>query len=156
MGRLAPLHCYTIFWSEKMTTKEFLRQYQESCRKARLFKLEYEREAELVGSVRSALGGDGMPHGTGVNKSVEDKAIRLSEKFAKWRKAEIEALEVRQIVFDLISEIPGKEGDILYERYINARKWEEICVIVHLSWNGTHKAHKRALKLVDQRIKNRV
>lgn len=139
-----------------MTAKEYLRQYKEACRKARMFKLEYEREMELVGSVRSALGGDGMPHGTGVNKSVEDKAIRLSEKFAKWKNAEIEALEVRQNVFEVISKIPDKEGDILYERYINDRKWEEICVIVHLSWNGTHKAHKRALKLVDQRIKNRV
>ena len=97
-----------------MTAKEYLKQYETATKRANRYKTEYEHESELVDSVRSTLGGDGQPHGTGVSKAVENRAIRLSDKL-----------------------------------------WEEVCVIVHLSWNGTHKTHRRALAIVQERIDKR-
>lgn len=135
-----------------MTAKQFLKQYEYANRRALRLKAEYERESELIDSVRSTLGGDGMPHGRGISKTVEDRAIRLSEKAMRWKAAELDAIEVRQQVFDMIADISGVEGDILYERYVNLRQWEEICVLVHYSWVQTHEYHKRALRIVQDRI----
>ena len=136
-----------------MTAKEYLRRYEEAKRQERRMRTEYEKEIELIDSVRSTLGGDGLPHGSGVSKRVEDMAIRLSDKAAQWKMAELDAIRVRQEVYETISEVPGIEGEVLFERYVNLRKWEEICVELHYSWHGIHAAHRRALKIVDDLIR---
>ena len=131
-----------------MTAKEYLRQYEYAHRKALRYKAEYEAELELVDSVRSTLGGDGMPHGSGVSRKVEDQAIRLADKALKWKDAELEEIARRQEVFEFICDIKGVEGQILFMRYVEMHKWEEICVLIPMSWTGVHKAHKRALRIV--------
>ena len=135
-----------------MTAKEFLRQYEEADRKARQLKIEYKLEVERIDAIGSTLAGDGLPHGNGISRKTEDKAIKLADKALKWQKAELEAIHKRQKVFEVIHSVPGIEGDILYERYIMLHKWEEICVLVHMSWTQTHEHHKRALRLVQLRI----
>ena len=137
-----------------MTTREFLEQYKEADKIARRLRAEYEKELYLIDTVKSVSDIDGMPHGNGINKAVEDKAIRLADKAAVWKMAELEALHLRQEVFELVYDIPGDEGDILYERYVYLRKWKDVCKAVHLSWESVRKHHKRALDLVDQKIKN--
>lgn len=132
-----------------MRAKEYLRQYEELNRIAEQHREEYEIETEKIDAIGSTLAGElGMPHGTGISRKTEDKAIRLADKAMKWKMAELDALEKRQEIYELISQIKGVEGDVLYQRYIRLRKWEEICVLVHMSWNGTHKAHRRALMAV--------
>ena len=134
-----------------MTAKEFLKQYEYADRRAKRLKAEYEREHELIGSISINI--DGMPHGFGVSRKVENEALRLAEKAAKWKEAELDAIAKRQEVFDLIYDIDGIEGEVLVERYVNLRKWEEICILVHYSWQGVHKVHKRALFIVESRLK---
>ena len=136
-----------------MTAKEFLRQYEYADARAKRRRAEYEREVALIDAIRSASDNDGMPHGSGISKPVEDKAIRLADKAMKWKMAELDALHERQKVFELINGIDGIEGEVLYERYVNLRKWEEICVLLHYSWQGVHKVHKRALAMVEGRLK---
>lgn len=135
-----------------MTAKEFLKQYEEAQRRALRYKTEYEKEMELIDAVGSTLGGDGQPHGSGTARATEDKAIRLADKAAAWKIAELDAIEIRQEVFDLIRDIPGVEGEVLYERYVCLRRWEAICVIVSYSWRGVHKVHARALRIVEERM----
>jgi DNA-directed RNA polymerase specialized sigma24 family protein len=139
-----------------MRAKEYLRQYEYANRKAERLKAEYEAELELVDSVRSTLGGDGMPHGSGVSKTVEDRAIRLADKAMCWKVAQLDALEKRQEVFELIHSIDGVEGKVLYLRYVDIHKWEEICVLIPMSWTGVHKAHRRALQIVQTILDKRV
>ena len=135
-----------------MKAKEYLRQYEELERKAQAFKTEYEIETAKIDAVGSTLGGEpGMPHGTGISRRTEDKAIRLADKAMRWKIAELDALAKRQEIFELICKVDGIEFDILRERYINLHKWEEICILVHMSWTQTHEHHKRALMTV-QRI----
>lgn len=135
-----------------MTAKEYLRQYEQAVRQAKRMQNEYERELDLIDSVRSTLGGDGMPHGSGISKRVEDQAIRLADKAAQWKIAELDAIHLRQEVFETIDSVPDIDGDILFERYINLLKWETICVTVHLSWYSVHEHHKRALRIVQDLI----
>lgn len=134
-----------------MTAKEFLRQYEYADRKVKRLKAEYEREHELIGNININI--DGMPHGFGISRKVENEALKLAEKAARWKEAELEAIRIRQEVFEKIYDIPGIEGEVLIERYINLHKWEEICVLVHYSWQGVHKVHKRALFIVESRLK---
>lgn len=135
-----------------MTAKEFLRQYEQKNKIAERLKREYEREHELIDAVRVSTNTDGMPHGSGTARATEDKAIRLADKAAAWKIAELDAIEIRQEVFDLIRDIPGVEGEVLYERYVCLRRWEDICVIVSYSWRGVHKVHARALRIVEERM----
>lgn len=135
-----------------MTAKEYLKQYEYAQKKADRFREEYEAELLKVDAVRSLSDNDGMPHGSNISKPTEDKAIRLADKALKWKAAELEAIEIRNEVFETICGITDVEGDVLYQRYVKLRKWEEICVLLHYSWKGIHLVHRRALNIVDSII----
>ena len=132
-------------------TKEYLRRYEYANARALRYKAEYKREHELIGSI--SINYDGMPRGSGISRKTERDALRLSEKAMKWKEAELDAIHERQEIFELICDIDGIEGQVLYERYINLHKWEEICVLLHYSWQGIHVVHKRALAIVESRLK---
>ena len=132
-----------------MTAKEYLRQYEHAQKRADRLREEYEVELMKIDSVRSASDNDGMPHGSGISKPTEERALRLADKALEWQQAELDAIEIRREVFNTIYRIPDIEGDVLYERYIHLRKWEEICVQLHYSWHGIHSAHRRALVIVE-------
>lgn len=136
-----------------MKAKEYLRQYEYADRKVRRLEAEYKDELMMVDAIRSASDNDGMPHGTGISKPTEEKALRLADKHLRLIDARIEAVAKRQEVFDLIDGIDGVEGDLLFERYVKLRKWEEICILLHYSWRGIHKVHARALDIVERALK---
>ena len=136
-----------------MTAKEYLRQYEYAVDRVRRYEEEYQNELTLIDAIRSASDNDGMPHGSGIGKPTEDKAIRLADRALRLTEARLEAIQIRQEVFDLIDSIDGIEGDVLYQRYINLHKWEEICVMLHYSWQGIHLVHRRALVIVESRLK---
>lgn len=141
-----------------MTAKEYLKQYEWAVKKAERYREEYKNEALLIDSVRSLSDNDGMPHGSGVSKPTEEKAIRLADKKLRLIQAELDAIEIRQQLFDLIDSIDGpgdellKIGEILYQRYINLLKWEEVCVVVHLSWRQVHRLHAKGLILIEKKM----
>lgn len=129
-----------------MTVKEYLRQYEKAEQIARRAKIEYDQEVLRIGSIKSPMNTDGMPHGTSISRSVEEQAIRLTDLAYRYKKAEIEALRKRQQVFDVIWNVPDLKGDILYERYINLKKWEEVADSVHVSLRHVHRLHGEVLK----------
>lgn len=134
-----------------MTAKQFLKQYEEANNKALQHRREYEKQMALIGSVSVKM--DGMPHGSGISKPTENDAIELADKAKIWIDAEKDAIRIRQTVYKVIAEVPDIEGRVLYERYINLHKWEEICILLHYSWQGIHLVHRRALAIVENRLK---
>lgn len=132
-----------------MTAKEYLKQHERAVKIANRYREEYENETILIDAIRSLSDNDGMPHGNGISKPTESKAIRLADKKLRLIEAELEAIRIRQEVFDVIDKVRGIEGDILYERYINLHKWEEICLIEHISWRQIHRLHAKGLIAVD-------
>lgn len=131
-----------------MTAKEFLQQYGEAVRIAERVKTEYDQEQDLIDSVRSALGGDGTPHGGGISKATENKAIKLADKALELKDAELEAISIRQKVFDVIRTVPGEKGDVLYERYINLKSWDEVADSVGYSKRHARNLHDEAIDIV--------
>jgi len=128
-----------------MTVKEFLKQYGEAERQAERLKKEYQEEVERIGSIKSPADNDGMPHGTNISKTVELQAIRLAEKAEEYKEAQIYAMKKRQEVFDVIWNVPGIEGQILYERYINLKNWDDVAESVHYSLQHVHRLHGAVL-----------
>ena len=146
-----------------MTAKEYLRQYEEAARLARRLKTEYDKEVELIDSIRSALGGDGLPRGGGISKTTEVKAVRLAEKFSYYRDAELDALRIKRTVLSTINSIPGEAGSTLYERYINLKwdekrkiirlqTWDEVSKTIGYSKRQTHRFHVEGLAFVQNVI----
>lgn len=135
-----------------MTAKEYLKQYERAVKRAQRYRQQYEEESALIDAVRSLSDNDGMPHGPGISKPTENKAIRLADRRMRLIRAELEAIRIKQDLFDFIDGIEGIEGDVLYHRYIRLLKWEEVCLIVHYSWPNTMRIHRRALEKVQKII----
>ena len=146
-----------------MTAKEYLRQYEEAARLARRLKTEYDKEIELIDSIRSVLGGDGTPRGGSISRTTENKAIRLAEKLSDYQSAELDALRIKRTVLSTINSIPGEAGSTLYERYINLRwdekrkiirlqTWDEVAKAIGYSKRQTHRFHQDGLAAVQNVI----
>ena len=133
-----------------MTAKEYLKQYERAVRRAQRYREEYEAESALIDAVRSLSNNDGMPHGTNISKPTEEKAIRLADRRLRLIDAELEAIRVKQEVFDFIDNIDGVEGEVLKYRYVDLLTLEELCIRVHYSWRQTHRIHRRALAIVTE------
>lgn len=135
-----------------MTAKEYLQQYKEMTKVIDRVRAEYEEEMEQIDSIRSALGGDGLPRSGEVSKKVETDAIRLAEKAEELVQAEVLALEIRQNIVQTINKVPGSLADILRERYINLQLWEDVADSVGYSMRRTFELHREGLDAVDRII----
>ena len=142
-----------------MTAKEFLRQYEYAVKRIRRLEEEYEAETLLIDAVRSVSDNDGMPHGSGISKPTEEKAVRLADKLQRLTDARLEAVRIRQSIFDVIELVGGDEADVLYQRYVklkpdgNRQTWEEVCDAVYWSWFKVSGLHHSGLEKVEKLIK---
>lgn len=137
-----------------MGAKEFLDQYAEAQRIAERMKTEYDKEAALLDSIRSPLGGDGQPKGGGVSSPIERKAVRLAEKLTEYEEAVEDAERIKRRVLRTINKVPGAHGSLLYERYINLRSWRQVADALHYSKRHCFTLHNEALDIVEDLIKS--
>lgn len=135
-----------------MTAKEYLRQYEYVANRVRRLEREYEEERIKIDAVRSVSDNDGMPHGSGISKPTEEKAIRLADKLQRLVDARLEAVEVRQNIFDVIDKVGGEAAEVLYQRYILLKKWSDVCDSVYWSWFKVSGLHRKGLEEVEQLI----
>lgn len=136
-----------------MTAREFLEQYKDADLRAKRLGAEYEIERQLIDAIRSTSNIDGLPHGTGTSTPTEDKAVKLADKAAEWKIAELEAIRQRQVVFDAIDKVGGDAAAVLFERYVNLKNWTDVCVSVHWSWYKVRGLHEQGLKKISEIIK---
>lgn len=135
-----------------MTIKEYLERYGEADRLARLSRIEYQKELERIDAIHSPLGGDGTPHGSGISRTVENKAIKLADRAKEVRRVETEALQIMREVYDVIRKVPGKPGDVLYERYINLKSWNDVAKAIKYSKRQAHRFHDEGLLYLENVI----
>ena len=139
-----------------MNANQYLKQYEYAVKRAARYQGEYERESLLIDAVRSLSDNDGMPHGSGISKPTEVKAVRLADKKLRLIDAKLEAIRLRQEIFDTVMSLDGLEADVLVERYLNLdeyghlQTWESVCDRVHYSWPTVRSAWHRGLNMVDE------
>ena len=136
-----------------MTAREYLEQYKEAERNVKKLRTEYLEQMEQIDNIRSSLGGDGLPRSGDIHKKVEAQAVRLAEKAEKLLQAEADALALRQEIFRTVQRIPGDPGDVLYERYVNLRKWSEIADVLGYSEENCFALHRKGLDMVEEVIR---
>lgn len=133
-----------------MTTQEvrnYLKQYKEADRRVKQLEREYNEELDQIDLIRSPMDTDGTPHGSGIGRTTEQRAIALISKAEKLQTVRLEAIEIRQRVYENIRKIPGEPGAVLYERYILLKKWEDIAYDLHYSTRNIFILHQKALEI---------
>lgn len=50
-----------------------------------------------------------------------------------------------------ISTLPEREKRLMRLRYIDGKKWEEICLMMNYEWTQIHRIHGEALKKIQER-----
>lgn len=135
-----------------MTAKEYLQQYADAVDLVKQIQEEYDEQMEQIDNIRSSLGGDGLPRGGDVRKEVEDKAVKLAEKAQELKEAEIWAVATRQQIYATIMSVPGVPRDVLRERYVELRKWDDVANAVCYSVSHTHVLEQRGLEFIQNMI----
>ena len=136
-----------------MTAKEYLRQYKEAERDVQNLRAEYLEQMEQIDNIRSSLGGDGLPRSGDIYKKVEAQAVKLAEKAEELLQAEADALAMRQEIFRMVQRVPGAPGEVLRERYVNLRKWEDIADLIGYTDRNCRYLHDKGLEIVEGMIK---
>lgn len=131
-----------------MTAREFLESYLQAQHDADLLREKYD-------ALRESYDGTGgsqftESHSTGISKPTERKVEKAQRALEAWREAELDALEIRQNIFDVIIDLPMKLSDVLYYRYLQGYIWTEVCDIMGLSNTQAHKKHNDALRAVQE------
>lgn len=133
-----------------MEAREYLERYRQAQNKADMLREKME-EARASYDI---VGGPAFTEfrRAGISKPTERKVERAQRALEAWRAAQIHALEIRQNVFALIMALPCHDADVLIERYINLKTWEQVEAATSYSHCAVHKMHRRALQLVQDLI----
>ena len=134
--------------ARQLKAKEYLERYEDALRRVRWCLEQYERESLLIDAIRSASDNDGMPHGNSIGRPTESKAIKLAEKGMDVLEARAEAYRAEGEVFAVAYKVGGVEGDVIIERYIKLKDWNDIYPAVNYSVSQTHRYHRAGLDKV--------
>lgn len=136
-----------------MTAREYLDEPRRLYNRARRLEERYNELFERATSPRCALNlGDGLGvQSSGSGNAREKLLVELADAKRKYIEAELDYIECRQDVFGVLVYIDGTVGDVMIERYIKLKAWEDVCKAesVNLSWAAVHKMHRDGLKLVE-------
>lgn len=140
-----------------MTANQYLKQYEEAVNRVRQCREQYIVESLQIDAIRSTSDNDGMPHGTGKSDPTANKAVRLSQRMQRLIRAEEQALELQQDIFDTIMLVGGLEADVLIERFLKLKKWDDVCKAVHYSWpvvrNAWHRGEEKIQVILNKSYK---
>ena len=131
---------------------EYLEQYEYALYAANRARANYELETERIDAIGSTLASDGQPHGTGVSRQTENKAIRLADRAKEWLDAEEQAQIKLEEITEFLNKIPGIEGVVLYQRYVQLLGWKEIADNLIYSESGIFKVRERALAIAERML----
>ena len=134
--------------ARQLKAKEYLERYEDALRRVRWCLEQYERESLLIDAIRSASDNDGMPHGNNIGRPTEEKAIRLASSGMDVLKAKAEALRTEGEIFAVAYRVGGIEGDVIIERYIKLKDWNDIYTAINYSTSQAHRYHRAGLDKV--------
>ena len=132
-----------------MTAKEYLNRVR---RQNYILKQTEKELNEIRADILTLRASSLSEHVSGSkNSDTADKYIRLESYMervnAEWDKL----IDMRNAAKDLIGAMPDPmHRAVLYARYINGQRWEDIAMDMHYSWKGIFKLHGQALRVFDQ------
>ena len=131
-----------------MTAKEYLTNIRNMATRVRFLQDELERLRADAASASISL--DGMPRVSGKGDKLERLAIKLAEYDTELQDELTALLNEKQRAVKMIAELSPKYQTILTERYLHAKKWEQIAYEMNISWRHCHRLHGNALYNFDK------
>ena len=81
-------------------------------------------------------------------QKIDAKTRELNEEMNLWLE---KSLEIRKFIYEA-DYLSDKQKQILSLRYLSFKTWEQIAVIMDLSYQWVHKLHERALEKIAERM----
>ena len=132
-----------------MTAKEYLNRVR---RQNSILKQTEKELNEIRADILTLRASSLSEHVSGSkNSDTADKYIRLESYMEKVNAEWDKLIDMRNAAKDLIGAMPDPmHRAVLYARYINGQRWEDIAMDMHYSWKGIFKLHGQALRVFDQ------
>ena len=124
--------------------KEYLNRYRQAVRKYNSLQ-EQEKQLRSQMDGPKAIEYSDMPKAY-TQTDLSDYMVRLErilDRIAN-EKNEMQKIQL-EIEEKIIDVMDGEQSRILYLRYIQFMKWEDICVEMGYSWRQIHNIHSKAL-----------
>jgi hypothetical protein len=125
--------------------KEYLNEYKNLCNKKMSLEDQLQSLREVNESAKIQNISD-MPKGS-QQTDLSDyicKVEKLQEKIqAKQLECDTRRIDIEEKITDIKD---GIESIILHKKYIEFKKWEEICIEIGYEWAQVHRYHGKALK----------
>ena len=140
-----------------MTVKEYLSQIRILESQLQNVSAEIIKAREDLGRIRSAWP-DGQPHGSGTKDPVGEEAAELADKLMELEHQHLETLSrlwsKRMEIVGTIGQVQDADCNrLLYLRYVEGRKWEEIAVELGYTYQWVCGAlHGKALQIIREII----
>lgn len=132
-----------------MTAKEYLNRVR---RQNYILKQTEKELNEIRADILTLRASSLSEHVSGSkNSDTADKYIRLESYMEKVNAEWDKLIDMRNAAKGLIGAMPDPmHRAVLYARYINGQRWEDIAMDMHYSWKGIFKLHGQALRVFDQ------
>lgn len=124
--------------------KEYLSSFKYAEREVE--RLDYKIQTLRSMKMSPSVVLDDMPH-SNAKKDLSDYAANLDELIREYVKERYKRIQLFKEITDQIDLLTDEpERQVLFERYIKDKKWEDVCVNLKYCWSRTHEIHSSALK----------
>jgi hypothetical protein len=138
----------------KMTAKEYLNQVRNLESKMKILKEEIDTLREMVVSTGAIQQGERVLS-SGTQDKMAEIICKINEKECEWNDLMREFALARANVIINIQKLNNPEYEqILYKRYCQSKKWEEIALEMNYTYQWVCKLHGRALLELDKVLNN--
>lgn len=139
---------------EEMTAKEYLNQVRNLESKMKILKEEIDTLREMVVSTGAIQQGERVLS-SGTQDKMAETICKINEKECEWNDLMREFALARANVIINIQKLNNPEYEqILYKRYCQSKKWEEIALEMNYTYQWVCKLHGRALLELDKVLNN--
>jgi hypothetical protein len=139
---------------EEMTAKEYLNQVRNLESKMKILKEEIDTLREMVVSTGAIQQGERVLS-SGTQDKMAETICKINEKECEWNDLMREFALARANVIINIQKLNNSEYEqILYKRYCQSKKWEEIALEMNYTYQWVCKLHGRALLELDKVLNN--
>lgn len=138
----------------EMTAKKYLMQVRNLESKMKILKEEIDTLREMVVSTGAIQQGERVLS-SGTQDKMAETICKINEKECEWNDLMREFALARANVIINIQKLNNPEYEqILYKRYCQSKKWEEIALEMNYTYQWVCKLHGRALLELDKVLNN--
>lgn len=144
--------------TEKINSNNKAKEYLQQVRKAQLHISSLQEEIETMKELAVSIGA--MNQDEKVLSSVSqdkmaDIICKIEDRVAELKTKMTEYIQLRAEIMAAISKVDNDDyQQILYKRYCQMKKWEEIALDMSYTWRWVIKLHGRALDEISIIIKS--